>query len=52
MKRSQPLARVTVVALALVVAVVCAATPGRAAEPTTGAEGVVRKTVDEAFAVL
>jgi phospholipid transport system substrate-binding protein len=48
MKRSLPVARVTVVA----VAVVFAAMPGRAAEPTTGAEGVVRKTVDEAFAVL
>jgi len=55
-KRSLAVAGVTVVVSALVVAVVAVvggATPGRAAEqPATGAEGVVRKTVDEAFAVL
>jgi phospholipid transport system substrate-binding protein len=39
---------------AIAVAVVCAVTPGRAADPAAGngPEGVVRKTVDEAFAVL
>jgi phospholipid transport system substrate-binding protein len=39
-------------AAVVAVVVVAAATPGRAAEPATGAEAVVRKTVDEAFAVL
>ena len=38
--------------LVFVVALVCAAAPAGAAEPANGAEGVVRKTVDEAFAVL
>jgi phospholipid transport system substrate-binding protein len=45
---------VRVAAAVAVAVVVCAASPGHAAEPANGggAEGVIRKTVDEAFAVL
>ena len=44
-------ARLTAIAIAIVVVMVSGA-PARGAEPASGPEGVIRKTVDDAFAVL